>query len=172
MARGSAAANTAATSAQGLANTYSGNASALFGPLSSMLVSQAANPQGINPTDQAAMNTNAMQSAGGSQAAAVGAGRLRAARTRNAGGSDAAIGEAGRAAARIAPEAALQTRLKDASLKSSERGQALGGLNNLFAENLSGGNQALGIVPQAIQANTAAENASWDWSKDLFAPIL
>src|SRR5579864_7452790 len=98
MARGSQTADTAATSAQGLSSTYAGNASNLFGTLAPTLEAEAAHPSGMTPTDLAATDTAAKQSAGGTQAAAVGQGALRAARTRNAGGADAAVAESSRRA--------------------------------------------------------------------------
>lgn len=172
MARGSAQADTAATSAQNLSNTYSGNASGLFGALAPMLETEAAHPAGMSAPDLAAANTSAQQSAGGSQAGATGQGALLASRTRNAGAGAAAIAKSARTSGEQLSEAGLQTRLKNATLKQQQQQAGMSGLGNLFSENLSGGNQALGIVPQAVNANTNAENASWDWSKDLLGPLL
>jgi hypothetical protein len=126
----------------------------------------------MSPTDIAAADTAAQQSAGGGEAAAVGQGALRAARTRNAGGADAAIAASGRTAGQNLSEAALGTRLANSRLKQSQQQAGLSGLEGLFSTNLSGGNAALGQVAPDINANTNAENASWDWSKDLFAPLL
>lgn len=172
MARGSDQATAAATSAQNLSNNYAGNASQLFSTLSPMLESEAAHPSGMAPTDLAAADTAAQETAGGTQAAAVGQGALRAARTRNAGGSDAAVGSAARSAGQELSRASVGTRLKNAALKNEQSQFATKGLGSLFGENLTGGNQALGEVASNVNANTNAENASWDWSKDLLAPIL
>lgn len=172
MARGNSTATGAATTADTLANTYSGNAGALYGPLSGELQSEAAHPAGIDPTTMARMDTAALQTGGGSTGAAVGQGALRAARTRNAGGSDAAIASAARSGGETASRGILGNRIKSAEMQDRERQSALSGLNNLFAENLSGGNQALGQVAGDVNASTNAENASWDWAKDLFDPIM
>jgi hypothetical protein len=172
MARGSSQATTAATDATNLSSTYAGNAGALYSTLAPSLVSQAAHPQGIAPPDLAAADTAAQESAGGTQSAAVGQGALRAARTRNAGGADAAIAAGSRASGQDLAKAAVTTRLKNASVKDSQRSQALSGEQSLLGEQAGAGNASLGIVPQAVNANTNEENASWDWSKDLLQPIL
>lgn len=171
MARGSAAATTAGATAQKQSGTNYGNANSLFGPLSAELQTQMVHPSGINPTDMARMDTSAMQSGGGSTSAAVGQGALRAARTRNAGGPDAATAAATRAGGEIASKGILANRVQNVDLKAKQQEDATHGLNSLFAENLSGGNQALGIVPQAVNADVNAKNASWDWAKDLFVPL-
>ena len=172
MGRGSDTANTAASTAQTLSGTYAGNAGSIYGTLAPMLESQAANPQGMSPVDIARADTASEESAGGGMAAAVGQGALKAARTRNIGGSDAAIGEAARGTGRNLAESTLKTRMADSEMKNSNRRGAMSGLGNLFSENLAGGNQALGQVAGDVNANTNAENASWDWSKDLFMPLL
>ena len=61
MARGSSQATGAATSAQDLSNTYSGNAASLFSTLEPTLATEAAHPAGMAPTDLAAANTAGMQ---------------------------------------------------------------------------------------------------------------
>lgn len=172
MARGSSQANAAATTGQSLANTYSGNAQSLFGTLVPTLTAQAANPQGMSPLDIAAADTASMQSAGGANAGAAGQRGLLAARTRNAGAGEAAIAASSQGASEALSRSATSTRLRNAALKEQQRESGLRGLEGLFGQSLAGGNQALGIVPQAVNANTQAENASWDWAKDLFDPIL
>jgi hypothetical protein len=172
MARGSAQATTAANTAQKQAGTDYGNANALFGPLSAELQTQAIHPSGINPTDLARSDTAALETGGGSTAAAVGQGALRAARTRNSGGSDAATGSSVRSGGETASRGILANRMKNAEVKAGQQEHAESGLNSLFAENLSGGNQALGIVPNAVNADVQAKNASWNWAKDLFGPLM
>lgn len=157
MARGNQGAQTAST------NAYS-DAQSLYGPLSAELQTQAVHPSGIDPATMAQMDTSALQSGGGSTAAAVGQGALRAARTRNAGGADAATAAATRTGGEIASKGILANRVKNAELKVNQQGQAESGLNNLFAENLSGGTAA-------VNANTGAQNASWDWASDLLDPM-
>ena len=172
MARGSTAATTAGTTAQNQAQTNYGNSNALFGPLSAQFETEAAHPSGINPTDLARMDTSALQTGGGSTAGAVGQGALKAARTRNAGGSDAAIAQSARTGGEIASKGILGNRITNANMEEKQREGGLSGLESLFAQNLSGGNQALGIVPNAANANTNAVNSSWDWAKALFNPLM
>ncbi len=124
MGRGSEQASGAATSAQNISNVSGGNAGALYSTLAPALESQMANPQGFNPVDLARMNTATMQTAGGTQSAAMGAGSLRAARTGNVGGSDAAIADAARKGGEIASEGALGTQIKNAQLKQHQHDEA------------------------------------------------
>lgn len=172
MARGSQQATTAATSAQNLSNGLQTNANALYGALAPELESEAAHPAGYAPSDLAAMNTAAQQSAGGSQAGAVGQGSLLASRTRNAGTADAAIAQSARTAGENLSKAALGTQLKNADLKQHQQQAGLSGLEGLNAEELGEGVQSLGIVPSAVNANTNAANASWDWAKYLLDPAM
>src|SRR5271169_162718 len=165
MARGSAAASTAANAGNAQATSDFNNAGSLFGNLAPMFQTEAAHPAGMAPTDIAAADTAAQQSAGGSEAAAVGQGALRAARTRNAGAGDAAVASSARSAGQNLSQAALTTRLKNAGMKEQEQQAGLKGLEGLFGENLSAGNSALAGVAGNVNANTNQENASWDWAK-------
>jgi hypothetical protein len=158
MARGSA-------TAQNTASSSEENASNLFGPLSGTLSAEAITPGGMSPIDLAAADTAEQQSAGGGQSAAVGQGALLAGRTRNAGSADAAVGASTRAVGQQLSEGALQTRLKNAGMKMQQQQAGIGGLGNLYSENL-------GAVAPNVNANTEAENASWDWAKDLMGPML
>lgn len=150
--------------AQAQTKTAYGNANSLYGPLSAELIGDATHPPGMSPTDMANLDTSALQTGGGSTAAAVGQGALRAARTRNAGGSDAAIAAGVRSGGETASKGILANRVENADLKAKQRQAAITGLNSLFAENLSGGTNA-------VNANTNAVNASWDWAKDLMVPL-
>ena len=172
MARGSDAATGAATSAQNISNQSSGNSSALYGALAPTLESEMANPQGFGPQAVAEMTTQQQQGAGGSEAAAVGQGALRAARTRNAGTADAAIGQSTRTAGETLSKGLLATQMANARAKMQQQQEATGGLENLYGENLNSSVGALGQVASNVNANTGAENASWDWAKDVMDPIL
>jgi hypothetical protein len=166
MARGSAAANTAASSGQNQFDTLSSNASGIYQTLAPELSAEAAAPPGYDPATMSRMRTAAMQGTGGSAAGAVGEGGLLAARTRNAGTADAAIAESSRNASKSFGNAALNAELANANLQQKQRQEALTGESNLYGEQLGA------VVPQAVNANTNAENASWDWAKDLLDPIL
>lgn len=118
------------------------------------------------------MNTAAQQSAGGSEAAATGQGGLLAARTRNAGGGAAAIADSTRKASQSLGQEAVGIQNKNAEVKQRQQQEGLSGLENLYGEDISGGNQALGIVPQAVNANTNAASQQWDWAKYLLDPAI
>src|ERR1022692_326078 len=83
--RGDQQASSAETTANNNANTFGGNAAALYSTTVPQLTAEATAPAGYSPSDLAAMNTGAEQSAGGAEAGAVGQGGLMAARTRNKG---------------------------------------------------------------------------------------
>lgn len=172
MARGSNQATTAASSAQNLSNGLASNADALYGTLAPELEAEAAHPSGFSPSDLAAMRTGAMQSAGGSMAGAVGRGALLGARTRNAGAPGAAIGEAAREAGETLSNAAAGIAGKNAELKARQEQAGLSGLEGLNADELGEGVRSLGIVPQAVNANTNAQDASYDWAKYLLDPAM
>lgn len=172
MARGSDQAKAGATSAQNLSNQYGGNAQALYGAVAPELMAEAAHPSGYAPSDLASMNTAAQQSAGGSMGGAVGQGALLSSRTRNAGTADAAIGQAARDSSAALSKAAVGIQGKNADLKQKQRQAGLSGLENLTGLNTGASVNALGQVASNVNADTNAQNASWDWSKDLFGPIL
>jgi hypothetical protein len=172
VARGSSTAQTASTDALNNSQSYAGNASNIFGDIAPTLEAQAAHPEGMAPTDQAAANTGAEQSAGGTQSAAVGQGALLSARTRNAGGADAAIDSSARRAGQQLSTAGLQTILKNASLKQQQQQNAEGELGNLYGTSVAGGNGALNATAANVNANTSAENASWDWATDILDPMI
>lgn len=171
MARGSSEAQQASKTANNQAQTSYGNANALFGPLSTSLLTEAAHPTGIDPTTMGRMDTAAMEAAGGAGAGALGTGLLRAARTRNAGGADAATQEAARQSGQTASRGILGNRVKSAEMASENRQRALSGLGNLFGQNLSGGTSALGEVAANTNADTQAKHQSWDWASQLVVPL-
>jgi hypothetical protein len=151
---------------------YTGNASSLYGDLAPTLESEAAHPAGYAPTDLSAMETGAQQSAGGSQAGAVGQGGLYAARTGNRGGAAAAIADASRGAGQQLSKNLLGIRSANANLKNEQQQSGLTGLQGLTGLETGASNTALGNVANLSNANTNAANASWDWAKDVMSPIL
>jgi len=172
MARGSQQANAAATAAQGISTQNNANAQALYGALAPELESQMANPAGISPADLAKMDTASKQTAGGSQAAAQGAGSLLASRTRNAGTASAAIADSTRTAGQNLSRATLGTQLANAEMKQREREAATGELGGLLGMTTGASVGALGQVANNVNANTNAENASWDWAKYIMDPMM
>ena len=172
MSRGSDTATAAATNAGNLSTGLEGNASNIYSTLAPTLQAEASHPQGISPTDLAAMNTDAKQTAGGVTAGATGQGALLAARTRNAGGADAAIASGARAAERGASESDLKTGIANEELKQHQQQSGLSGLEQLYGEGLTGGIQSAGQIAPDVNADVNAQNASWDWAKDILAPVL
>lgn len=152
--------------AQGLSNQLTANAANIYGGLEPILASQAAHPAGFTPTQKASINTAAQQSAGGTNAGAVGQGGLYAARTRNAGAGQAAIGASSRSAGANLSKSAVGTEVQDADLAQQNRNRALGGLQGLYGEELTGGEHALGLSNQALEG---ADKSSSDniWNKIL-----
>jgi hypothetical protein len=136
------------------------------------LQNEAVNPAGIAPADLAAMNTAAQQSGGGAAAGTVGQGGLLSARTRNAGGPANAIASGVRTAGQQASNAALGVQNENTQAKLHQQQAGLGGLENLYGQNLGGSINALGEVAPNINANTQAANSSWDWANSLLGPIL
>lgn len=172
MARGSSAANTAATSAQNFSNSLQGNLSGLYGEVAPALSQEVTNPTGYTPTEKAQMNTASQQSVGGSNAGAVGQGALLASRTKNAGAAQNAVAQSARTGGQTLSNDALKTEMSDANLKQKQTQAGLSGLEGLYGETLGGANQALGIVPSAVNANTDAASQSWDWAKYLLDPAM
>lgn len=162
MARGNSQASGAAGQANSNANAFFGNASSIYGNVAPMLTAQAANPQGFNPADEAAMETGAMQEAGGTQAAAVGQGTLEAARTRNAGGFGQAISDSSRGAGENLSRGMLGVRNANANLRQHQHDTALSGLQGLYGTTAGASNAALGNVAPLVNADTQAAHQSWD----------
>ena len=125
-------------------NLY-GNANSLYGFLSPELQTEAVAPGGYAPSDLAAMNTAAQQSAGGSMSGAVGQGALLASRTKNAGTPAAAIARSAEAAGGNLSRAAVGTQAENADLKQRQQQAGLSGLEGLYGTNLSGSLNALGL---------------------------
>src|SRR5271167_3447558 len=149
--------------AQNLSNNLTANASNIYGGLEPTLQAEAAHPQGYTPTQLANMNTAAMQSAGGSQAGAVGQGGLLAARTRNAGAAQNAVGAGTRHDGQNLSNAAVGTQLQNANLQQKQQQAGISGLGGLYNTELTGGETALGLSNQALSgANTTAGNNIWD----------
>lgn len=110
------------------------------------------------------METGALQSAGGGQAAAVGAGSLLGARTGNKGAAAAAIPAASRGAGEQLSQNLLGIRGANAKLKNQQQNTAISGLEGLYNTNVSGGNQALGEIAPLVDTNTKAATAD-PWNK-------
>ena len=172
MARGSKPATAAATTAGNTGATLLGEQQSLYGNLMPQLEAEATHPAGIDPTTMAEMKTNQMQTAGGSNAGAVGQGSLLAGRTRNAGTADAAIEAGSRHSGEQLSNANLETDLANESLKNKQQQAGLSGLEGLNSTDLSGSLGATGQIAPDVNANTNAANASYDWAKYLLDPAI
>lgn len=169
MARGSTTAVDAAKSAQGISNTLGGQSSSVYNDLAPELESQMAHPAGYSQPDLAAMQTTAMQSAGGTQAGATGQGALKAARTGNVGSADAAIEQSARDAGQQLSKSALGVQTSNAALKQKQMEDAQRELGGLYNTSTGGSIGALGQVASNVDANTKAAQQSTDadlgWAK-------
>lgn len=139
----------------------SSNASGIYGPLASTLQSQAVHPSGLTPSQMAAQNTAAQQSAGGSNAATVGQGALLAARTRNAGAAQNAIAQGGRQASQNLSNAAVSTQQQNAGLQQQNQRAAQSGLQNLYGTEVGGAQSALNSSNQALDIARQVPPSFW-----------
>lgn len=135
--------------ALGQAQSLGTQAQNQYGSLAPTLQAEATHPTGYDPATLAKMNTAAQQTAGGTQAGAVGQGALLAARTKNAGTADAAIAQSARTAGQDLSNAGLKTQMADASLKNQQQQAGLTGEQNLYNTNLGASQRALGIAASA-----------------------
>ena len=148
---------------QNLSSALTSNASGIYGGLEPTLAARSATPMGYTPGEKASMSTAAQQSAGGSNAGAVGGGGLYAARTRNAGAGQTSIGNAVRSSGQNLSRAAVGTEVKSADLGQANQRAALGGLGSLYDENQSGAIGALNSSNQALAgADQSAANDPWN----------
>jgi hypothetical protein len=153
-----------------LSSGLTGNAASIYGGLAPELQSEAAHPAGFTPSQVASQNTAAQQSAGGSQAGTVGQGGLYAARTKNAGAAQNAIGAGTRGAGANLSKAAVGVQNNQADLQQKQKQEGIAGLGGLYSEELGGGEKALGLSNEALQAATQAD-ANNPWMKVLQSGI-
>jgi hypothetical protein len=168
---GNASAKTAAATGQDISDVAGANAGQVYGALAPELMSEAAHPAGFDPATLASMNTAAQQSSGGSEAAAVGSGALRAARTRNAGAPAAATAAGTRGAADALSKRALDIQNENARLKNQQQQSGIQGEENLNATELGTAAGVLPSIASNVNANSNAVGAGYDWVKALAAPV-
>jgi hypothetical protein len=170
--KGNSTANAASTAALNQANTLAGESNAAYSALMPELQAQAANPPGVAPADLAAQTTEAMEGAGGTQAAGVGAGKLQEARTKNPGSSRAAIASSSRGAGEELGRRGLQIQTNNAGLKNQQRSQALGEEGGVFGTATGATAPNFNATASNVNANTNAENEGWDWAKFILDPAM
>jgi hypothetical protein len=172
MGRGNEQAQQASESGLGYSKALQGQQQSLYGTLSPALTQDVINPTGLTPQAKANANTAAQQSVGGSNAGAVGQGSLMAQRTRNAGTADAAIQGSAQAGGRTLANAALGTEMADEALKQRKQAAAKGEMGQLYGIQTGGATNALGEVAKNVDANSNAEDQSWDWAKYIYGPTI
>ena len=146
-----------------LSSSLEANGANVLGSLTPALSAAAYAPSGYTPGQKAMIDTAAQQSAGGTNAGAVGSGGLYAARTRNAGAAGTAIGSSSRAAGAGLSKAATGTEVKSADLAQKNREAALGGLGSIGSEQTGAGIGALNSSNQALAgADQRANNNIWN----------
>lgn len=151
--------------------TQWGNASGVNSYLTPTLESEANNPQGYTPQQQAYMNTASQQSEGGSTSGITGQANLEAARTRNAGGFQGAIGTGSRTAQKQLSQNALGIQAQQANLQQQQRQQALQSLQSLYGTDLSSALSYLGESNTALADENNASGANSLLGRGLLASI-
>jgi hypothetical protein len=147
--------------ASGTSGALGQNAQNLYGSLAPTLQTEAVHPQGYTPSQKAAIDTSAQQSAGGSMSGATGQGALLAARTRNAGAAQNAIQQAGRQSSQNLSNAAVGTQVNNANLQQKQQQAGLSGLEGLNSTELGGSLNALGLSNQALNTANQAKPSFW-----------
>jgi hypothetical protein len=138
------------------------NGENVYGSLTPALSAAAYAPSGYTPGQKATINTASQQSAGGTNAGAVGSGGLYAARTRNAGAPASAIGSSTRAAGANLSRAAAGTEAESADLAQQNRRSALGGLGEVGRTETGAGIGALDASNSALSgADQSKANDPW-----------
>jgi len=156
--------------ASSLSSGLTSNANSIYGGLAPTLAAEAAHPSGFTPAQIASQNTAAQESAGGSQAAASGAGGLYAARTKNAGAAQNAIAAGTRAAGNNLSKAAVGVQTNDADLAQKKQQEGISGLGGLYSTELGGGEKALGLSNDALKTSAEASGDN-PWLKLLQSGI-
>ena len=171
MARGDHQASGAEGQANANANTFMANSNALYSELAPTLQNEVAHPSGYNPSDLAAMQTEAAQTAGGGNASAVGQGGLFAARTGNKGAAGAAIPAGVRAANENQSQNLLGIQTANARLKEQQRQAGITGQQNLLSTEAPLEVKNLEAVAPLSEANTKS-GGNWSWQSDILDPFL
>lgn len=146
---------------QGIANTGTANAAGLYGTVAPALTQESVAPQGINPADLAKMNTAAQQSAGGSNAGAVGQGSLLSARTRNAGSGAAAIAKSAEGAGQTLGNEAVGIQNENTQVKQKQQQAGLNGLQNLYGTTENSALGGLNASNNAVKDEEGAAPSFW-----------
>lgn len=156
-----AKAKTAADTASNVGKGYGSSASQIGGSLIPGLEQEANNPTGYTPVEKASQLVAGEQGAGGANAGITGEANLEAARTRNAGGFGGALDEAARIKGRQLSQNALGVENKSADLGQKKQQEARGELGNLYTADTRAQLEAMGLIPQDINAGVNADKTGW-----------
>src|SRR5271170_31557 len=143
------AANNATTTAGNLGSTAAGIGSNIIPGLERATTVQP----GISPTDLANMQNIAQESAKGTAGGVQGELATRAARLRNPAGINAASAAVAQGASRSEGANLQDVLSRNAELKTKQREDAYSGLEGLYGTDTKGMLDALGLVPQDINAD-------------------
>lgn len=154
---GKNAASTASATGANLGSTASEIGSSIIPGLES----EAANPTGYTPVEKGQQLVAGEQGSGGATSGVTGQANLEAARTRNAGGFGGALDEAERIKGRQLSQNALNVENKSSDLAQKKQQFAQGELGGLYGMDTKASLEAMGLVPQDINAATNSEKVGW-----------
>jgi hypothetical protein len=129
--------------------------------LDPFLTQELQHPQGYSPQDESAMLAAGLGGAGGATSGITGQANLEAARSGNSGGFQAALDDAARSRTKAAAGSAEGIAADNATLKSQQQQDAAKGLQGMYGTEQSGMLDAMGQVPQDINANVNAGKSGW-----------
>ena len=151
----------AAKTAKNVGATEQTNANQIGNSVIPGLEREAQNPAGYSPTDLNSMLVANQSGAGGANSAVTGEAGLAGARTRNGGGYTAALDEASRQKGKQESMGNLDIASKNAGLKNEQQQFAQKSLQGLYGTDTDAMLKAMGLVPQDIQAQAAADKTGW-----------
>lgn len=151
----------AATTATDTGTQLGSEAQGIGSTITPFLTSELEHPQGFSQGDISAQTAAAMGGAGGANAGIVGQANQEAATSRNAGGFQAALDDAARQRSKAAAGASEGIAANNAQLKQTQQQDAASGLQKMYGTDTSGMLDAMGQVPQDINAQTNAGSQGW-----------
>ena len=121
----------------------------------------ANNPPGMSPADLANQETMALQTAGGAAGGLKGSLALQAMRNRNPAGLNAATAAVSQGASRAAGQGVQGVLADNANLKQKQMSEAQSGLEGLYGVDTKGMLDAMGLVPEDVNAGVNADKTGW-----------
>lgn len=159
------AAQAAAKQNVATANTVAGQAGTNAGQERATLIptlkNDVNNPTGYTANEQNQQLAAAEAGAGGATSGLTGAAGLMAARTRNTGANPAILDSIARSKAGASAKASEGIAADSSKLAQMKRQSALGGLNNMYGQDVSQQMKAMGLSTDAINAEVNAGKSGW-----------